>query len=56
MKDIDVNVFLCKYAQDPEVIRVKANFLVDTGKVDHFRTTLKTRETVQKDEETHGQT
>ena len=23
MKDIDVNVFLCKYAQEPEVIWVK---------------------------------
>ena len=23
MKDIDVNVFLCKYAQEHEVIRIK---------------------------------
>ena len=25
MKDIDVNVYLCKYVQEPEVIRVTRN-------------------------------
>ena len=34
MKDADVNVFLCKYAQESEVIRVKIitlqlNYMID---------------------------